>query len=99
MNPDVEHLYTQLGRAYEMADEWEKARRAYQTMLALVSETGEARLEVVALNYLANLAFRQEANPAGARTLLEEDKRVAEEAGLTEELAETECNLVDVMVY
>jgi len=29
MNPDVEHLDTQLGRAYEMADEWEKARRAY----------------------------------------------------------------------
>ena len=96
---DIKHLYTQLGQAYEMADEWEKARRAYETMLALARETGEASLEVVALNYLANLAFRQEADPARARTLLEEAKRVAEETGLTEALAETECNLVDVMVY
>ncbi len=99
MNPDAEHLYTQLGRAYEMADEWEKARTTYETMLALARETREARLEVVALNYLANLAFRQEADPTRVRTLLEEAKRVAEGAGLTEVLAETECNLVDVMVY
>src|SRR5215213_2892361 len=37
---DFEHLYTQLGRAYEMADEWEKAQAAYETMRALGRRLG-----------------------------------------------------------
>jgi tetratricopeptide (TPR) repeat protein len=49
-NSDLEHLYTQLGKAYEMADEWGKARAAYEALLALGQQLGEARLEVVALN-------------------------------------------------
>src|SRR5215203_4343725 len=32
--PDQERLYTQLGRAYEMADEWEMARAAYEALLS-----------------------------------------------------------------
>jgi tetratricopeptide (TPR) repeat protein len=74
---DLEHLYTQLGRAYEMADEWGKARAAYETMLTFAREVGEARLEVVALNNLAILAFHQEADPPKAKALLEEARRQA----------------------
>jgi len=33
--PELEHLYIQLGRAYKIADEWEKARAAYEALLVL----------------------------------------------------------------
>jgi DNA-binding SARP family transcriptional activator/tetratricopeptide (TPR) repeat protein len=95
---ELEHLYTQLGRAYELADEWEGARAAYETIRALGRELREARLEVGALNNLASLDYNQEADPPRARALLEEARRVAGEAGHKEALVETECNLVDLMI-
>ena len=97
--PDLEHLYIQLGRAYELPEEWDKAREAYEAMLALAREVEEARLEVGALNNLAVLAFHQESDPPRARRLLEEARGVAEEAELEEWLVETECTLADVMTY
>jgi DNA-binding SARP family transcriptional activator/predicted ATPase len=96
---DLEHLYIQLGRAYELPEEWDNAREAYEAMLALAREVEEARLEVGALNNLAVLAFHQESNPPRARRLLEEARGVAEEAELEEWLVETECTLADVMTY
>ncbi|HEY6712565.1 MAG TPA: AAA family ATPase [Rubrobacter sp.] len=97
--PDLEHLYIQLGRAYELPEEWDKAREAYEAMLALAREVEEARLEVGALNNLAVLAFHQESDPPRARRLLEEAIGAAEEAELEEWLVETECTLADVMTY
>jgi DNA-binding SARP family transcriptional activator/tetratricopeptide (TPR) repeat protein len=97
--PDLEHLYIQLGRAYELPEEWDKAREAYEAMLALAREVEEARLEVGALNNLAVLAFHQGSDPPRARRLLEEAREVAEEAELEEWLVETECTLADVMTY
>jgi DNA-binding SARP family transcriptional activator/tetratricopeptide (TPR) repeat protein len=97
---DLEHLYTQLGGAYELAKEWDKARAAYETMRALGRKLGEPRLEVVALNHLAILtSHQQDTGPPTVRRLLEEARRVAEEAGLIEALVETECNLAYVMRY
>jgi tetratricopeptide (TPR) repeat protein len=96
---DLEHLYTQLGRAYEMSDEWRKARVAYETMLALAREVGEAKLEVISLNHLAVLAYHQEADARRVSALLDEARRVAEEADLKEALAETELNLADAMAF
>ena len=99
-SPDLEHLYVQLGRAYELTQEWGKAREANEAMLALAREVEEARLEVIALNNLAILSFpQQDADPPRARRILEEARRVAEEAGLKEALVETECNLVDLMSF
>jgi tetratricopeptide (TPR) repeat protein len=97
---DLEHLYTQLGGAYELTKEWDKAQAAYETMRALGRQLGEARLEVVSLNLLAILTFhQQDTDPSTVKRLLEEARRVAEEAGLKEALVETECNLADVMAY
>jgi DNA-binding SARP family transcriptional activator/tetratricopeptide (TPR) repeat protein len=93
---DIEHLYSQLGRTYEMADRWEKARETYETMLGLAREKGEARLEVITLNHLAVLVFHREVDTSKVRALLERARRVAEEASLAEALAETECKLVDL---
>jgi tetratricopeptide (TPR) repeat protein len=83
-----------------MADEWEKAQAAYETMRDLGRQVGEARLEVVSLNLLAILSFHQQGtDPSRVRRLLEEARRVAEEASLKEALVETECNLADIMAY
>ena len=92
----VARLYAQLGRAYEMAEEHDEARTAYETMLAFAREVGDAGLEVVALNHLAVFSFHHEGNLRRVTVLLEEAMKVAEEEGLVEALAETECNLVDV---
>ena len=98
--PDLEHLYTQLGRAYELAKEWGKAGAAYEVLLALGRELGEARLEVMALNLQAILIFhQQDTDPPTVRGLLEEAKRVAEEADFKEALLESECNLADFMSF
>ncbi len=94
---NLEHLYTQMGRTYELTDEWEKARLAYETMLTFAQEADEARLEVAALNLLAAFIFHHETDYRRASALLEEARLVAEEADLTEVLVETECNLVDVI--
>ena len=93
---DLEHLYTRLGRAYEMADEREKARAAYEALLALGRQLGEARLEVLSLNHLAVFDYHQ-GDDRKVRALLEEARRRAEDAGLEEALVEIECNLAEVM--
>ena len=93
---DLEHLYTRLGRAYEMADEREKTRATYEALLALGRQLGEARLEVVSLNHLAVFDYHQ-GDDRKVRALLEEARRMAEDAGLEEALVETECNLAEVM--
>ena len=93
---DLEHLYTRLGRAYELADEGEKARAAYEALLALGRQLGEARLEVLSLNHLAVFDYHQ-GDDRKVKALLEEAGRMAEDAGLEEALVETECNLAEVM--
>jgi tetratricopeptide (TPR) repeat protein len=60
---------------------------------------GEAKLEVISLNHLAVLAYHQETDARRVRALLEEARRVAEEAGLAEAMAETELNLADAMAF
>ncbi len=52
----IEHLYTHLGRAYELNTEWEKARSVYTLMLVYARDASLPVLENTALNSLANLA-------------------------------------------
>ncbi|MFL5588460.1 MAG: ATP-binding protein [Ktedonobacteraceae bacterium] len=54
--PEIEHLYTQLGRAYELNAEWEKARRAYTSLLAYAQDARQPAMESAALDRLAALA-------------------------------------------
>jgi len=54
--PEIEHLYTHLGRAYELNAEWEKARGIYTSMLAYAQEARQQVMESAALNRLATLA-------------------------------------------
>jgi DNA-binding SARP family transcriptional activator len=54
--PEIEHLYTNLGRAYELNAEWEKARAVYTLMLAHARDACQPAMESTALNRLATLA-------------------------------------------
>ena len=54
--PEIEHLYTYLGRAYELNAEWEKARTIYTLMLAHAQDADQPAMESAALNRLATLA-------------------------------------------
>src|SRR5712692_2414826 len=56
--PEIEHLYTHLGRAYELNAQWEKARTAYTSMLAYAQDARQPVMESTALNRLAALAAR-----------------------------------------
>ena len=95
----VERLYNHLGLAYELTEEWEKARVNYETMLAFARDSGAAKVEVIALNHLAIYSFHHKGDIPGAKTLLERAMEVAEEACLAEMLVETACNLAGLMVY
>ncbi len=54
--PEIEHLYTHLGRAYELNAQWEKARTAYASMLVYAQDARQPAMESAALNRLAALA-------------------------------------------
>src|SRR6266700_2910175 len=54
--PEIEHLYTHLGRVYELNTEWEKARTAYTSLLAYAQDACQPAMESAALNCLAALA-------------------------------------------
>ncbi|CAA9455735.1 MAG: hypothetical protein AVDCRST_MAG58-1447 [uncultured Rubrobacteraceae bacterium] len=95
----VERLYNHLGLAYELTEEWDKARVTYETMLAFARDSGSAKVEVIALNHLAVYSFHHKGDIPGAKALLEEAMEVAKEACLTEVLVETACNLAGLMVY
>src|SRR5439155_5339415 len=53
--PEIEHLYTHLGRAYELNAEWEKAQRVYTSLLAYAQDAGQPAMESAALDRLAAL--------------------------------------------
>jgi predicted ATPase len=53
--PEIEHLYTHLGRAYELNAEWEKARAVYTSMLVYAQDARQQVMESAALNRLAAL--------------------------------------------
>jgi predicted ATPase len=52
----IEHLYTHLGRAYELNAEWEKARAIYTLLLTYARDSGQPVMESNTLNHLATLA-------------------------------------------
>ncbi len=53
---EIEHLYIQLGRAYELNTEWEQARAVYTSLLAYARDACEPVMESTALSCLAILA-------------------------------------------
>src|SRR6266567_2231298 len=54
--PEIEHLYTHLGRAYELNEEWKKARAVYTMMLAHARDACQPAMESAAQSRLEALA-------------------------------------------
>ncbi|HEY3232683.1 MAG TPA: AAA family ATPase, partial [Roseiflexaceae bacterium] len=95
----LQHLYSQLGRAYELDNEPAQARTVYHAMLALARGMGAATIECAALNRLATLAVHERFDLEQAAGLLREALQVAERIGESVELAETHWNLAQLNLY
>jgi tetratricopeptide (TPR) repeat protein len=96
---EIEHLYANLGRSYELSGEWEKARATYLSMLTVSRDEREPILECVALNRLAILLVQRFGDIAAATDLLEEALEVAEKSGDRAAQAETEWNLAQMAIH
>jgi DNA-binding SARP family transcriptional activator/tetratricopeptide (TPR) repeat protein len=94
--PGLEHLHVNLGRAHELAGEWEEAEKTYEEMLAGAREARDPRLECAALNHLAVLAAQRRSDMGRAEVLLRESLEAAEASGDQTTLAETEWNLAQM---
>jgi DNA-binding SARP family transcriptional activator/tetratricopeptide (TPR) repeat protein len=96
---DLRHLHAQLGRAYDLNGELEKAQHAYERLLALAEQAGDAHTQRLALNRLAILLAQAGGNFPRALALLQQALSVAEASGDTLGLAETEWNLAQMGFY
>jgi DNA-binding SARP family transcriptional activator len=93
---DLEHLYVNLGRAHELAGEWERAQTTYEEMLSLAREANDSRLQWAALNHLAVAAAQGYFDMERATNLVRESLEVAEASDDQAMLAETEWNLAQM---
>lgn len=96
---DWQHLFLQLGRAYELNSQMEQARTIYQAMLTLAREARQAEMECNALNRLATLAAQDNYDLEAAAHLLKQALSIAEVSGDKVGLVETEWNLAQMAFY
>jgi DNA-binding SARP family transcriptional activator/tetratricopeptide (TPR) repeat protein len=96
---EIQRLHVNLGRAYELSGEWEKARETYDAMLAASRKEREPALECAALNRLAILLVQRFGDVAAATDLLEEALEVAETSSAKAAVAETEWNLAQMAIH
>lgn len=92
----MQHLYTQLGHAYELNNEVEQADSTYSAMLKFAQDAHRATMECAALNLQAALYARNGYQLAEAPRLLHLALEIAERAGDTAGLVETEWNLAQL---
>ena len=95
----LQHLYEQLGRAYELTNDATRAQIVYRELLAYACEVQMPEMEVAALNHLATLAAQDSSQRDGARRLLQEAQKRAEESDDRIGLAKTEWNLAQFSYY
>jgi len=94
------HLYLQLGRAYELMNEWDKARATYEAMLTFAQEAHAPEIECTALNRLATSALQGSAyDLTTAAALLQQALGVAESSGDKVGLAEIEWSLAQLGLH
>jgi DNA-binding SARP family transcriptional activator len=96
---EIEHLYANLGRSYELSGEWEKARETYLSMLTASRNERDLALECAALNRLAILLVQRFGDVAAATDLLGEALEVAQTGGDKASVAETQWNLAQMAIH
>ena len=95
----LHHLYSQLGRAYEIRNEARAAQATYQTMLEIARRMRDAEMECVALNRQAVLEGEDFFRLERAIALLQQALEVAERNHDRSYLAETYWSLARVNYY
>lgn len=95
----VQHLYVQLGRAYELNNEWEHAHALYQDMLEMAQRSNASIMECTALNRLGTLVMLERYDLGHAALFLHQALQVAEGTSDPVSLAETEWNLAQLSFY
>jgi DNA-binding SARP family transcriptional activator len=93
---ELEHLYVNLGRAHELAGDWDGAQATYEEILSLTREARDSRLQWAALNHLAVVAAQGYFDMERATNLVRESLEVAEASNDRGMLAETEWNLAQM---
>src|SRR5207237_4422184 len=95
----LHHLYSQLGRAYEIRNDARAAQATYQTMVETARRMHDVEMECVALNRQAVLEGEDVFHLERAMALLQEALEVAERNHNRSGLAETYWSLARVNYY
>ena len=93
---DKQLLYSSLGRAYELSEEWIKAEEIYKAMISYAESIRAPAMECLGLNQLSAIYYLKFNKGEQAVALLERAKKLAEQNGDERWLAETELNLAMV---
>ncbi|QBD76598.1 hypothetical protein EPA93_11520 [Ktedonosporobacter rubrisoli] len=100
LNPlEVQQLYTQLGLAYQLRDEWEKAKGLYEELLAFAGKLQNPLLECAALIRLAGVATGPDFDLYAVKKLLLQARQLAEVHGDLAGVAEATWNLAQLGSY
>src|SRR5260221_1132089 len=91
-DPEIEHLYVSLGRAYAFQHAWQQAQKAYEELLAYAQQYQLPGLGSMTLNRLAILAVQQSFDKPEVRALLEQAWQIAETSHDRRAPAETAWN-------
>ncbi len=95
----LHHLYTQLGRAYELDNQFENAQAHYEAMLAFAERWDQPNMVCEALNRLAAVVAWHGVHLDRAATLLQQALQLADSSGDKASLAETAWNLAQMNFY
>jgi tetratricopeptide (TPR) repeat protein len=90
---DKQLLYSSLGRAYELSEDWIKAEEIYEAMISYAESIRAPAMECLGLNQLSAIYYLRFNRGEQAVALLERAKKLAEQNGDERWLAETELNL------
>lgn len=96
---ELQSFYERLGRAYEIVNDWDRARAVYRTLLAESERLGSPQAEVSARLRLASLWVQQDFAVDRAAETLRQALAVAEACGDQRGLAEAEWRLSTVQYF
>lgn len=97
--PTIQHVYTQLGRAYELTNRAEQAECLYRDMLTHAQQMHTIAMECVALSRMAILAVQVRLDLEQANMLLQSALGRAEQANDRTLIADIEWHLAQLGFY
>jgi predicted ATPase len=90
---DKQAFFAGLGRAYELAEEWPKARETYEAMIDFARSNGATAMECLGIIRVANISLFFDQDRLQALALLQQAYAIAEQHGDHLNMAETDWSL------